>query len=314
MEQPIRTAATTEPLVPVPMPNPMATPMNEGTLPRPRSVDPRFRTAAPPVVKNDLLPKPRQRPEYPALPPMGQTHPVHAPREFEKRSLSAYIIESPDVLQIEGTPDLLNPDRSVQLSGPALVGPDGTITLATLGQVYVAGKNLDEAKMEIAQVIRRWQPKLDLDEILGKLKVDIAAYNSKFYYVISDGAGYGEQVIPIPVTGNETVLDAIAKIQGLPSMASKKRIWLARATPDDLHPQILPIDWTGIAMRGSAVTNYQVFPGDRIYIQSDRLLNFNSALGKVLAPIERVLGVTLLGASTVQTIRQGNQFGGNRGF
>lgn len=272
------------------------------------------RYAAPPGKKdNDLLPKPKQQPGYSFLPPVAVTHPVHAPREFEKRTLSAYVIEHPDVLQIEGTPDLINPDKSVQLNGPAIVGPDGCISLATLGRVFVAGKTIDEAKVEIAQVIQRRQPDVKLEEILGKLKVDIAAFNSKFFYVISDGAGYGEQVVKVPITGNDTILDAVAAIQGLPAVASKKRIWLARATPAHSDPQILPVDWQGIAMGGRASTNYQMFPGDRLYIQSDRLLNFNSALGKVLAPVERILGVTLLGASTVQTIRQGNQFGGNQG-
>ena len=31
-----------------------------------------------------------------------------------------------------------------------------------------------------------------------------------------------------PVTGSETVLDAISKVQGLPPVASQKRIWVAR--------------------------------------------------------------------------------------
>jgi len=273
-----------------------------------------LRYAAPPARERDLLPKPKAKPGLEYLPPAAVTHPIEAPREFEKRTLSAYIIEPPDVLQIEGTPDLINPDKSVQLTGPALVASDGSISLATLGRVFVAGKTIDEAKLEIAQVIQRRQPDVKLEEILGKLKVDVAAFNSKFFYVISDGAGYGEQVIKVPITGNETVLDAIAAIQGIPAVGSKKRIWLARATPAHAEPQILPIDWQAIAMDGRSVSNYQIFPGDRLYIQSDRLLNLNSAIGKVLAPVERILGVTLLGASTVQTIRQGTPFGGNPGI
>ena len=92
------------------------------------------------------------------------------------------------------------------------------------------------------------------------------AYNSKVYYVITDGGGYGEQVYPIPVTGNETVLDAIAKINGLPAVSSKKRVWIARATPGCTNPNILPVDWCGITKKGFAATNYQVFPNDRIYV------------------------------------------------
>ena len=45
--------------------------------------------------------------------------------------------------------------------------------------------------------------------------------NSKVYYIITDGAGSGEQVFRFPVTGSETVLDAISQIGGLPPVSSK---------------------------------------------------------------------------------------------
>ena len=140
------------------------------------------------------------------------------------------------------------------------------------------------------------------------LSVDVLAYNSKVYYVITDGGGYGEQVVRIPVTGNETVLDAISQIQGLPVVASKKKIWVARATPDHDHPNILPVDWNGITMGGRAATNYQLFPGDRIFVNSDCRIRIDSHLAKIISPIERLFGITLLGATTVNTIK--NKGGG----
>ncbi|MGL4550525.1 MAG: polysaccharide biosynthesis/export family protein [Gemmataceae bacterium] len=261
----------------------------------------------------DTLPSPRKSPGYPELPAVGITHPVEAPREFNKRSLSAYIIEPPDVLVIEAPADLLTTDKSVVLGGPALVRPDGTIGLGPLGSVFVAGMTIDQAKERIARVVQTQRPNDELDVILKQFKVDVAAFNSKFYYVVSDGAGYGAQITRVPITGNETVLDALAQIQGLPAVSSKKKIWLARATPHGYGtPHIMPIDYCSTVMRGSGSTNYQMFPGDRLYIESDRLLNFNSALGKVLAPVERILGVTLLGSGVVNSIRNGgNNNAGN---
>jgi len=32
------------------------------------------------------------------------------------------------------------------------------------------------------------------------------------------------------------------------------------------HPQILAIDWAGIKDRGETLTNYQLFPGDRVVV------------------------------------------------
>src|SRR5262249_54717859 len=142
-----------------------------------------------------------------------------------------------------------------------------------------------EELAKMAEKKRETMRKLTLTDILRELTLDVAAYNSKFYYVITDGAGYGEQVVRFPYTGNETVLDAVSQIQGLPAVASKKKVWAARATPDHQHPYILPVDWRGIAQRGSAGTNYQLFPGDRVYVDSNPLIRADSRLGQFLAPI-----------------------------
>jgi polysaccharide export outer membrane protein len=131
------------------------------------------------------------------------------------------------------------------------------------------------------------------------------------YYVITDGGGYGQQVYPIPITGNEMVLDALAKINGLPPVASKKKIWVARATRPGQPPKILPVDWRGVTERGSADTNYQIFPGDRVYVQSDCLIRLDTRLAKILSPIQRGLGTTLLGASTVNAIKLGSRGSGS---
>src|SRR5207244_1516438 len=100
--------------------------------------------------------------------------------------------------------------------------------------------------------------------------VDVQSYNSKFYYVIYDGGRYGEQIIKLPITGGETVLDAIAELRELPASSSTHRIWVARPVPAQVGcRQILPVDWAAITEGGSAVTNYQLMPGDRVYVKAD---------------------------------------------
>jgi polysaccharide export outer membrane protein len=134
------------------------------------------------------------------------------------------------------------------------------------------------------------------------------------YYVITDGAGNGEQVFRFPITGSETVLDAVSQIGGLPPVASKKHVWVARRSLDHNDcGEILPVDWTGIAQHGCAATNYQVMPGDRIYVNSDCWKRADSAVAKVLSPFERILGITLLGSSTVNSIRSGGRGGAGTG-
>ena len=141
---------------------------------------------------------------------------------------------------------------------------------------------------------------------MDQVSVDVLAYNSKVYYVITDGGGAGEQVIRLPSTGNETVLDAVANIQGLPTVASKGAIWIARPSPMIGGPdQILKVDWNAIAQGAQTQTNFQMLPGDRLYVKASPMITFDTRLAKFTAPFERMLGFTILGNGTVRTIQQG---------
>jgi polysaccharide export outer membrane protein len=241
--------------------------------------------------------------------------PPNAPTEGNPTLLPDYIIRPPDVLLIESQKGLL----TQAVRGQHLVRPDGTVGLGIYGPAPVAGRTILQAREEIANAIFSKMAKEPyknekgevivpptLKDVLDGLSVDVLAYNSSVYYIITDGAGLGQQVYRFPVTGHETVLDAIANINGLPAVASPKRIWVARRnmgmpTPDS----ILPVDWHGITKAGTMATNWQVMPGDRIYVNADPVRTFNTNLGKMLEPIERIFGVTLLGSQTVNTIRTG---------
>jgi polysaccharide export outer membrane protein len=194
-----------------------------------------------------------------------------------------------------------------QISGDHVVRPDGTVSLGIYGSAFVGGMTLEQAKYAIEQQLAYF---LERPEVA----VDVFSYNSKYYYIVADGGGYGQQIIRLPVTGKETVLDAISQISGLPAVSSTKRIWVARPNGGDpCAEQILPVDWQALTRCGSPATNYQLMPGDRIYVQSDPLIHLNNALAKTFAPLERIFGITLLGTTTVQQIkstellfRQGN--------
>jgi protein involved in polysaccharide export with SLBB domain len=193
------------------------------------------------------------------------------------------------------------------IEGNHLVRPDGSVSLGVYGSVYVAGKTLDQIKIDTEKHLEQFihEP---------EIHVDVLAYNSKVYYVITDGGGIGEQVQRLPFTGNETVLDAIANIQGL-SAASSKHIWVARPSPAGVEvAQNMEVDWRAITQDGITTTNYQILPGDRIFIKADDLVTFNNFISKVIAPFERMMGFTLLGYSTVRRTQQSrSSFNSNSG-
>lgn len=197
-----------------------------------------------------------------------------------------------------------------QISGPHLVGPDGAVTLGGYGKVSVVGLTVAQAK---AAVEKHLATTLEDPEV----SIDIYSYNSKVFYVVTQGAGLGDGVTRFPVTGNETVLDAISLINGL-SPTSSTKIWVARPgrTNEGCH-QILPVDWTALTQCGDTQTNYQLLPGDRVYVAEDRLIAMDTWIGKVIAPVERIAGFISLGTSTVSSLRffhRGGQGGFGGGF
>ncbi|MBN2021385.1 MAG: polysaccharide biosynthesis/export family protein [Pirellulales bacterium] len=177
-----------------------------------------------------------------------------------------------------------------QITGEHLVGPDGTVTLGSYGSVPVVGLTISEARAVLEHHLSTY---LDNPEI----SVDVFGFNSKVYYIVTQGAGTGDRLYRFPVTGNETVLDAISQINGLEQVSSK-RIWIARPSQGVEPVTILPVSWESITACASANTNYQILPGDRVFIAEDRLVAFDTSLGKIIAPLERIMGFTLLGTGT----------------
>ncbi|MDA0658924.1 MAG: polysaccharide biosynthesis/export family protein [Planctomycetota bacterium] len=318
------------------------------------------------------------------LPPVFQT----VPRELSKVSLPEYVIEPPDILQIEGihivprppyrlkTLDVITVEAtgvlpeepiaglysvepggvvnlgapygavkvagltvdearaailkhlegfvneadatvalaqlaaSQQIFGQFLVAPDGTVTLGSYGSIYVVGKTLAQAKLAVETHLSQF---LENPEIA----LNIFAFNSKVYYVVLQGAGLGDGVFRFPITGNETVLDAISQVQGLEQVSSKK-IWISRPSRGGRPPQVMPVDWFAITEEAGVQTNYQVLPGDRIFIAEDKLIAWDTKIAKFTAPLERVMGFTLLGTGTATRLSgrvlQGGGNPRNQGF
>jgi polysaccharide export outer membrane protein len=186
-----------------------------------------------------------------------------------------------------------------QVRGPHLVRPDGTVSLGVYGSVYVDNMTIPQAREAIEAHLSRTL-------LNPEISLDVAGFNSKVFYIVAEGGGVaGDQVTRLPVTGKLTVLDAVGLINGLPIQGSNKKIWVARPAPAGSCEELkLPVDWLGIVRRGETATNYQILPGDRIYVQAAPLVKADAYIARVLSPIERLLGTTLLTTATIQSIQQ----------
>jgi polysaccharide export outer membrane protein len=184
------------------------------------------------------------------------------------------------------------------IQGEHRVGLDGTVNLGTYGTVYVTGMTVEQAKKAIETQLSQF---LESPEV----SVDVFNYASKVYYIIGQGwaAGFGDSAVRVPITGKETVLDAMSEIGGIKQYQQKK-IWIARPTPGGCGcDQILPVNWDEITRGGSTATNYQIMPGDRIYIAEDKLIALSSTINKVLNPFERIFSGTTVVTQGIETIK-----------
>jgi polysaccharide export outer membrane protein len=237
---------------------------------------------------------------------------TNLPREFTKVSMPEYVVEPPDLLIVEALEAL--PGRPI--SGERLVRPDGKISLGFYGEVYVAGLTTAEIKEKIVLHLRKYLPDevlglYERDEQTGKIKeippaetnrvfVDVTAYNSKFYYVQGDVGAPGK----MPITGNETVLDAINFAGGLIATAAPQNIRLVRpAPPGACCEQVLPVNLAAIISSGDPTTNYQLMPGDRLVVYRDPIIRTTIFIDRLAAPFQTVLNSMLQYGFTARTVK-----------
>jgi protein involved in polysaccharide export with SLBB domain len=180
--------------------------------------------------------------------------PAPWPKELNKSLLPPYILEPGDGLLVQPA-DL---DSPVRLPGDQTVLPDGTIDLGKYGRFIVAGKTVDVIEKEVRQVVEAQT------KDAGPITARIVTRASKVYYVLGEVNAPGA----FNINGRETVLDGIIAAGGVNRQAAQRNIILSRPTAPDGCRIVLPICYRQIVQLGDTSTNYQLMPGDRIFVPS----------------------------------------------
>ncbi len=116
--------------------------------------------------------------------------------------------------------------------------------------------------------------------------VDVTAYNTKNYYVTGDVAVTGR----IAWTGHETILDAIQFVGGFLPTAEPKDIRLIRPERTGVPARIYKVDFAAIQEKGDVVSNYQIFPGDRLIVGRNEIVQKTVEIDRLAAPIQTTTG------------------------
>ena len=133
---------------------------------------------------------------------------------------------------------------------------------------------VDDVAQAFQQVPRDPLPPADGQQVVAvdphessHVFVDIAAHNTKIYYVQGDVGSPGR----LPFTGKETVLDALNFAGGLIPTAEPTDIHLYRPARGDQPTRDYRIDHAAI-LRGVALANLQVFPNDRLVVARNAIV------------------------------------------
>ncbi|TWU03759.1 Polysaccharide biosynthesis/export protein [Neorhodopirellula pilleata] len=211
--------------------------------------------------------------------------PASMPRENAKTVLPPHALEPGDSLLIEP----VNLERDLRLPADQIVLADGTVDLGPYGRVVVAGQNLEQAEALIEQQIayqirqqrescQKFFPKQDRQDIdLPELPEDCdsIAVNVRMLEPVHRFYVLGEVNAPgaYPLSGFETVLDAIVTAGGLTTSANPCKILLARPTEPCDCRVTLPVCYREIVQMGNTSSNYQLQPGDRVFVSSRSCLD-----------------------------------------
>ena len=181
--------------------------------------------------------------------------PIELPRELNKDVLGQYIIEPGDALIVEAA-DFNSPVRLP--NEDQIVKPDGSIDLGKYGRLQAAGKTVAMVQEEVREQIA------DQEEKPGQFLVRLLRWDSKVFYVLGEVNSPGAY----PYSGHETVLDAIVTAGDLTDRANRHKIVFSRPTAPNDCRVVLPVCYNQIVQLGDTSSNYQLLPGDRVFVSS----------------------------------------------
>ncbi len=111
----------------------------------------------------------------------------------------------------------------------------------------------------------------------NRISVRLTNWDSKKIYVLGEVNSPGSFVYQ----GNETVLDAIIEAGGIGTKANHHAIIVSRPSNCGDCKTVMKVCYDQIVQLGDASTNYQLLPGDRVYVPS---LSFMEDLRQTLRP------------------------------
>jgi len=196
----------------------------------------------------------------------------HAPRiapvarELSKTVPPSYILEPGDTVLVE----TIRFESPLRFPADQVIQPDGTIDLGKYGRIVVAGKRVEDVELCLQDIVNadaELIAALEEANVAGPelINVRIIDPRASQFYVLGAVSSPGAY----PYSGRETVLDAVLAAGGLADNARRCEIILSRPSPVGDCRTVLPVCWDNIVQLGDTTTNYQLMPGDRVFVPAN---------------------------------------------
>jgi protein involved in polysaccharide export with SLBB domain len=184
--------------------------------------------------------------------------PAPVPRELAMELLPTHVVEPGDTLLVQP----VELDAPLRLPPDQLVQPDGTIDLGKYGRPVAAGHTLPEVELIVRDAIKA------KEKNAIPVAVRLLSRPGEVFFVLGEVNAPGA----FPITGHDTVLTAITQAGGPTRRASEQNMVLSRPTLPEGCRIVLPVCYTNIVQLGDTTTNYQLRPGDRVFVSSKGML------------------------------------------
>jgi polysaccharide export outer membrane protein len=160
----------------------------------------------------------------------------------------------PEEFNVIGAGDVLNISvwKEPSLSGPVKVRPDGFVTLPLVNEIQVVG-------MTTAQLRKTLEDKYKEFTVDPFVTVRLEAIASSEVFLL----GQVNRPGAFPLSGNETLLQILARAGGLTVFADRSNIRVVRRNRDKITEYI--VDYDGI-IKGDVKQDILLRPGDRIIV------------------------------------------------
>ncbi len=126
-----------------------------------------------------------------------------------------------------------------------------------------SGKQEREETRRI-QARREFERRLDDNLKKNRVSVRLTNWDSKKIYVLGEVNSPGSFLF----RGNETVLDAIIEAGGMGNKANRHSVIVSRPSSCGGCRTVMKVCYDQIVQLGDASTNYQLLPGDRVFVPS----------------------------------------------